>query len=198
MFAQLITIQNCLDFLFTCPLLACRLLRYGYTFRKIDLGESYFTIVEPRDYYKIRRFKWCIWGNGSKFYAVRIMVTGPGKTKTMYLHRQILNAPKGVLVDHRNRDPLDNRRANLRFATQSENMQNRGKRKNGTSKFIGVWFVKVKSKWESRITHNGKLIYIGAFDSEIAAARAYDKAALEYRKEFARLNFPEIAQSQSK
>jgi hypothetical protein len=191
MSAQLITIQNWLDFIIACPLLTCRLLRYGYTFRKIDLGESYFTIVEPRDYYQIRRFKWCVWGNGSKFYAVRIMVTGPGKTKVMYLHRQILNAPKGVLVDHRNRDPLDNRRENLRFATQSENMQNRGKRKNGTSKFIGVWFVKVKGKWESRITHKGKLIYIGSFDSEIAAAKAYDAAAKKYHGEFARLNFPE-------
>jgi hypothetical protein len=186
-------ILNCFDFIITCPLLACRLFRYGYTFRKIDLGESYFTIVEPRDYYQIRRFKWCVWGTGKKFYAARVMVTGPGKTKIMYLHRQLLNAPKGVLVDHRNRDPLNNRRQNLRFATNSENVQNRGKRKNTTSKFIGVWFRKVNGKWESRITHKDKKIYIGCFDSEIDAAKAYDEAARKYHGEFARLNFPESA-----
>jgi hypothetical protein len=190
MFAQLITIQNCLDFIFTLPLLTCRLLRFGYTFRKIDISEGYFTLVEPRDYYRIRRFKWCVWGTGSKFYAARVMVIGPGKTKIMYLHRQLLNAPKGVLVDHRNRDPLDNRRQNLRFATHSENVQNRGKRKNTTSKFIGVWFRKVNGKWESRITHKDKKIYIGTFDSEIDAAKAYDEAARKYHGEFARLNFP--------
>ena len=69
MSAQLtITIPVWLDFIFTCPLLTYRLLKFGYTYRRIDLGQGRFTIVEPLDYYRIRHFKWFVHGNGSNLY----------------------------------------------------------------------------------------------------------------------------------
>ena len=111
---------------------------------------------------------------------------------TVRMHREIMNAPAGLLVDHKNRNPLDNRRANLRLATHSQNMQNRGKfRSNATSQFIGVCLVKKTGKWKAQIKHQKKYIFLGEFDSEIDAAKAYDAAAIKYHGEFARLNFQE-------
>jgi hypothetical protein len=192
MSAQLtITIPVWLDFLFACPLLAYRLLRYGYTFRRIYLGEGEWTIVDPADYYRFGNFKWGIDGQKTRFYAVRNVKNGDKKVKKVRLHREIMQAPVGVLVDHRNRETLDNRRANLRFATQSQNMQNRRKRKNTTSRYIGVCLDKQRGQWEVRIIHRGKRIWIGRFHTEIEAARVHDEAAKKYHGEFARLNFPE-------
>jgi hypothetical protein len=69
-------------------------------------------------------------------------------------------------------------------------MVNRRKKKNTTSKYRSVWLLK-NGKYESQITHQGKRIWLGWFDSEIDAARAYDAAAKKYHGEFARLNFQE-------
>jgi HNH endonuclease len=196
MSAQLtITIPVWLDFIFTCPLLAYRLLRYGYSFRRIYLGEEEWAIVEPEDYYRFGNFKWGINGSGDRYYAVRNAKTGTGKTKRVYMHREIMNPPAGLFVDHKNNDPLDNRRENLRLATRSQNMQNKRKKKNATSKYFGVHLIKAEKKWSARVKHEGKLVFSARFDNEIDAAHAYDAAAKKYHGEFARLNFPESAGS---
>jgi hypothetical protein len=165
--------------------------KYGETFRRINLGEGEFTLVDSRDYYRLGRFKWSVaGGDDGKMYAARILrKTVCGRIKTMYLHREIMNAPKGLLVDHKNSNSLDNRRSNLRLATASQNMQNVAKKKNTSSRFIGV-YLKSDGKWGGQIKREGKKKWLGSFDSEINAARAYDAAAREYHGEFARFNFP--------
>ncbi|MCJ7777106.1 MAG: HNH endonuclease [Sedimentisphaerales bacterium] len=183
-----IAIPEWLDRICTWPVMWYRRKKYGYTFRKIYLGESEWAILDPQDYYSFGNFKWSLGGNGKKFYATRGVKNENGEIKIVRLHRQIIEAPDGLLVDHRNGNGLDNRRTNLRIATQSQNMQNRQKRKNSTSRFIGVWLVKDKDLWESRITYQGKRIWLGRFKSETDAARAYDNAARKYHGEFARLN----------
>jgi hypothetical protein len=185
-----ITIPVWLDFIFTCPLLAYRLLRYGYTYRRIYLGEDEWTILDQQDYYRFGNFKWTISGNGKKFYATRFLKIAPGKTKTLRLHREIMNAPANLLVDHINSDTLDNRRANLRLATHSQNTCNRQIiEPKGSSRFRGVQFRKRRGKWVAVIYKDKKLIWLGSFDAEIDAAKAYDEAAKKYHGEFARLNF---------
>jgi hypothetical protein len=112
-----------------------------------------------------------------------------------FLHRMILNAPKGVTVDHVNHDGLDNRRANLRVATLQQNCWNQRPSKSSTTGFRGVRRnsgQRRKRIWLARISdHDGKVINLGHHDTPKAAARAYDRAAREMYGEFAYLNFPD-------
>jgi hypothetical protein len=186
-----INVPNWLDRICAWPVLFYRRLKYGYTYRRIFLGEGEWTIVEPEDYYRFRDFRWCVSGNGTSYYAVRNAKTGPFRTKMVSLHRGIMNPPDGLLVDHRNRDSLDNRRVNLRIATQSQNMQNRRKKPNASSRFIGVCFKKNEYLWVAQIKYKKKRLWLGRFDNEVDAAKAYDRAAKQYHGEFARLNFSE-------
>jgi hypothetical protein len=186
-------ILNWLDRIVTWPLLVYRWWKYGYSYRRIYLGEGKYTLVEQADYYRLKNFKWYLAGNGKEFYAYRNAIVGPGKTKRYSMHREIMGFPEGLFVDHQNGLPLDNRRANLRLATYSQNMINRPKiiSDKTTSKFVGVYFDKRRGTWNARINVQNKCIWLGRFDNEIDAAKAYDKAAMKYYTEFARLNFQE-------
>jgi len=179
------------------PGMVYRKRKFGYSFRRIYLGEGEWTIIEPEDYYRLKNFKWCAVGNGNKFYAVRNIVTGPGRTKPVGLHRAIMKPPPGILVDHINGNGLDNRRANLRLATRSQNAHNKQKTKSKTlSRLKGIFFDSRRGKWYARIKINGNSVHLGSFADELAAGRAYDEAAKKYHGEFACLNFPESAGSE--
>jgi dipeptidase D len=190
-----VKIPNWLDLLFTYPLLTYRLLHYGYSFRKIYLSEGEYAIVDQEDYCRFGAFKWCATGDDECVYAARIIKkTVAGRVKAVYLHREIMRPPRGLLVDHRNNNTLDNRRANLRLATHSQNACNSNSRidKSKTvSRFRGLVFLKRKKKWGARIGYQGKVMWLGSFNNEIDAARAYDNAAKQYHGEFAKLNFSE-------
>lgn len=122
-----------------------------------------------------------------KGYVVMQMSTG-GKYVKHLLHRYIIDAPKGMLVDHINRDVRDNRRCNLRLVNDSQNMRNCKKRqlKTAASKHKGINLA--GNNWQARImTDNGRL-YLGTFKNEIDAALAYNEAAIKYHGEYANLN----------
>lgn len=144
---------------------------------KIKLTQNHYAIVDDEDYEWLSRHKWYYF-NGC---AAR------QSNHHIYMSREIVKAPKGLEVDHKNGDRLDNRKANLRICEKAENLRNRTvKQKNNTSGYKGVFCM--GSKWISQIRYKSKLIYLGVFNSPIIAARAYDKAALLYFGEFARLN----------
>ncbi len=186
-----ITIPEWLDKVCASPLVCYRQWKYGYSFRRIDIGEGQYTIVEPRDYYWIGKYKWILMGTKYNLYAVREAKIGPKETKRVYLHREIMKFPKRKFVDHRNGDGLDNRRENLRLATQAQNNYNRRKTSKKTlSQFRGISFDKNSPAWVGCIHYKGKRINLGRFKNEIDAAHAYDRAAKKYHKDFAKLNFP--------
>jgi len=114
--------------------------------------------------------------------------------KNVYLHRFVMSNILGrplkstERVDHINGNGLDNRRCNLRLCEHKQNMANQGSRKNTSSKYKGVTFYKRDQKWQAKISPNGKTIHLGYFDSEIEAAKAYNRKAVEVFGEFARLN----------
>lgn len=122
------------------------------------------------------------WRLQQRFYVQR-------DRKPYMLHRFILGVtdPK-VLVDHRDRNPLNNRRSNLRFASASQNAANRRKNTH-SSRFLGVTWDKTRRKWRAQILDNGKYRNLGRFTDEKLAARAYDDAAREVFGEFATCNF---------
>jgi hypothetical protein len=168
-----------------------RRLCYGYPFRRIALSKGFYAIVDPKDFDWLNGFKWHANGQDDRIYACHNIATRYRRTKTVLMHRLIMNPPDGFLVDHESGNTLDNRRANLRLATPAQNSFNRRKtRKKTSSRFIGGYFEKCRQTWAAHITHNGKKIWLGRFKSEIDAARAYDRAAIKYHGEFARLNFP--------
>lgn len=146
-----------------------------------------FAIVDDCDFERVSKHSWYLNHQGYPYTSV--YVPGyRGKREKLYLHRLIIGAKKGQIVDHADRNPLNAQKSNLRFATALQNVRNMGPiRKAGkSSQFKGVSLV--PAKWRSQIRVNGKSILLGYFFSETEAARAYNKAAKEYFGEFAYLN----------
>jgi hypothetical protein len=166
-------------------------MRYGYAFRRIALTRGAYSIVDPDDYEKLSRFKWHLARDGWNSYARRCY-RFKGRKKSKCMHRDVLEVPAGLVVDHINRNGLDNRKANLRAATHAQNICNRRTSKvTGRSKYRGVSWSKEKKKWSAQIHSGGKCKFAGYFEDEVEAAKAYDSAARKYHGEFAFTNFPD-------
>lgn len=165
----------------------------------IPLTQNQFAIVDPIDA-DLTCFKWRVlsmseYARRKGFTAVRSIYIGNHKSRNELMHRVILARKLGrdlqstELVDHANGNPLDNRRANLRLATRSQNMMNRSKNINNQSGFKGVIFHKESGKWRAVINANKKRHRLGLFDTPEEAHAAYCKAAEFLHGEFA--NFGE-------
>lgn len=154
--------------------------------RLIPLTQGKFATVDVDDYDRFSQCKWCASkSHNNRFYAVRYK-----NNKTIMMHRQIMNAPAGLVVDHIDGNGLNNRKSNLRICTQAQNFLNSRPRRNCGSRYKGVSLYKREKMWRVKIFHNSRTINIGQFDDEIEAALAYDRKAAELFGEFAYLNFP--------
>ena len=154
----------------------------------IPLTRDKFAIVDAEDYDRLNKYKWHALKGQRNYYARNHRPNG-----TVLMHRVILNAPRGLVVDHINHNGLDNRKRNLRLCTAAQNSQNRRPRTrpNKTSKYKGVTFDKNRNRFAAYIKHNKKAYFLGRFKDETDAAKAYDKKAKELFGQFAYLNFPE-------
>lgn len=149
---------------------------------EITLSRGLTAIVDAADAGWLGEYSWYAQSCAKGFYAA----TRPGRrgSPVVLMHRLIVGAQRGQVVDHANRNRLDNRRANLRLCTQSQNAANTTARFN---KFKGVFLT--KDTFWSRITVSGKPRYLGSFATAEEAAAAYDTAAREAFGEFALCNF---------
>lgn len=156
--------------------------------KKIKLTQGKYALVDDEDFDELNKHKWfarydkCMEG----YYALCHLKDE--KRTMVYMHRIIMNAPKGVEVDHINHDTLDNRKENLRLCTHSQNLMNQIQHKLFSSKYKGVSWHKGNKRWISRIMINKKQINLGCFDNEEESAKAYDKKAKEAFGEYALLN----------
>lgn len=152
---------------------------------KLNGSRKGFTLVDDADYEKVSARKW---HQVSRGYVKSNRYLGGGihnqKTESIALHRFIMDAQKGQSVDHINGDKLDNRRSNLRFCTQAQNVHNSKLSKLNTSGYKGVFWTKHAKLWRVRV---GKK-HVGYFSDKIEAAKAYNVKAIELFGEFARLN----------
>jgi len=128
---------------------------------------------------------------GNTTYAQRQerIFPGPKGRRLVQMHRLIMGFPEGF-VDHINGDGLDNRRANLRLATRSQNRAN--SRPRGRSGLKGVYGMPGQ-RWQAWGGVDSTKVYLGTFDDPNHAAAAYDRWAIVAHGEFARLNFPQGA-----
>jgi len=157
---------------------------------EIQLTKGYVAIVDDDDFAWLSQWKWFFTGRYPARSASKEEETA-GRPCHISMHRAIVGASSGRIVDHINGDPLDNRRANLRFCSLSQNQHNQRLKRDNTSGFKGVR--RDKKRWMARIQLGPERRYLGSFGSAESAARAYDAAALHHFGEFARLNFPEEA-----
>lgn len=147
-------------------------------------------VIDECDADRVLAFCWNakVSQKGRTIYAIRTNRNGPFSP---YLHRLILDAPVGVLIDHKNRDGLDCRRENLRVATRSQNAANASKAAGRSSRFRGVAFeLGRRNNWGAHIQILGRSKRLGNFQTEEEAAHAYDSEAVRLFGSFANVNFP--------
>lgn len=149
----------------------------------VPLTKGKFAVIDAADIDLVKDKNWSYvsgpQGNGYAKAAIN-------RSGFLPLHRRIMTAPPGYVVDHINGDGLDNRRVNLRIATTAQNAMNKRGRVTGSSVYKGVTFDKKTGKWQAAIRFNGKEVYLGQFATDAEAHLAYSEAAAEKFGEFAR------------
>jgi hypothetical protein len=167
--------------------------------KEIPLTKGYVTLVDDEDAEWMSEHCWQVSLHKGVPYAGRpAWDSTERRHKRCQLHRAILarihgaDAIAGKMVDHINRNPLDNRRENLRLCSRPQNQWNCGLSKRNTSGFKGLFYINRGIKrWGAKIEFNGKKLYLGYYHTKEEAARVRDEAAKKHHGEFAVLNFPE-------
>jgi hypothetical protein len=182
--------------------------------RKLGLGRKAYSPEAPK-LLKIERETAVVWVSGAGGHLIKIdrsdldwFLTYPGgwyvhaehggyyvyarSRPFRKLHRLLLDAKPGQLVDHKNRDGLDNTRSNLRLATSTQNAHNSGPRGHARSTYKGVWLHRLSGLFCGCVKGpDGHRHSIGYYRTEEEAARAHDALAKMFRHEYAFLNLPE-------
>lgn len=155
---------------------------------QIPLSRGYVALVDAADADAVSAFKWSALVKPRTVYAYRNVYRADGTRTTQSLHRFLAGFP---VTDHINGNGLDNRRANLREVTKSENNRNRRRGLDNTSGYKGVTWVKRDHRWQARIHTQQRRLSLGVYRTAEEAARAYDAAARQFYGEYAALNFPQ-------
>ena len=147
----------------------------------ISLTNGGYAICSEEDFAILSAMKWFHVFDGNAIYAA----TSSSGGRMLKMHSAVIGGPG---ADHINGDGLDNRRCNLRYATNSQNQMNRSKFAEAHSRHKGVTWNIRDLRWTARIQANGGRINLGSFRNEVDAALAYNTAAVNYFGTFARAN----------
>lgn len=153
--------------------------------KSIIIKEGVEAFVDDEDYEYLSQMKWSLMANGYAICGRKIQ--GIDKKSNM-MHRLVINAKKGQIVDHIDRNRINNTKQNLRFVSIEQNCHNSSKRKNAKNKFKGTVYRERVNAYESRCKMFGKHNNLGTYKTEIAAAYAYNKKALELSPDYVFLN----------
>jgi len=158
---------------------------------EVPLTQGRVALIDDEDAERVLAYKWHAWwcAKGGRWYAMRTVQVGKLR-RCVRLHRFIVNAPDGVQVDHIDRDSLNNRRSNLRFATHGQNQTNKKRHRTNKTGFKGVYWHKAKRTFVAQVRCGGVTYSLVGFNTAQDAARARDMLAKRYHGEFATLNFP--------
>lgn len=162
--------------------------------KEIQLTQGKSAQVDDSDYDWLNQSNWFAQKVKHTYYAKRGVWIN-GKQKTIYMHREIMDTPVEMEVDHQDHNGLNCQRHNMRNATVIQNRRN--KNAYGRSEYLGVSYHRntIKGKLYvyiiAQICISGKQTHLGCFKSEVAAAKARDIASKKYYGEFANLNFKE-------
>ena len=158
---------------------------------KYIIKENYvigFTTNTNKEFYfdleDFDKVKQCSWSENDKHYIITYTIH---RKKPIPLHRYILGVHEQSIpiIDHKNNNRMDNRKTNLRFATQQTNQINRKANKNSSTQIKGVQFNKKTNKYIAVIMINNKNIWLGSFKDKEDAKKAREEAELKYFGEFA-------------
>lgn len=153
---------------------------------KNGLGKK--AMVDDDDCKMVNQF---VWKAGKNNYIYRYEWINR-KVTTIYIHRFIMDAPQGLVVDHLDGNPLNNCKSNLRLVKQSKNSRRRvNLNNNNKSGYIGVCYDKNRKKWKATIQPYRTVVNIGRYDTAFEAAYAYDQFAIVFFPKRCRLNIIE-------
>lgn len=138
-------------------------------------------LIDEEDFGLVNSYHWWVVAVGNVRYA-----QGTVSGKKEYMHRLLAGVSSGVLVDHKNRNGLDNRRENLRACTRAQNLWNKKRPSTNTSGLKGATFEARRKKWVARIWVAGKAHHLGYFLTKEEAHAAYVDAGKRLHGEFAR------------
>jgi hypothetical protein len=151
----------------------------------VPLTKDYEAVIDAADLPLVDCLNWSADVDRSVVYAKRTDCSGP-RRRTVMMHRVLMGDPSGVEIDHVDGDGLNNRRSNLRWATDQQNAHNRRISSLNTSGFKGVYWDKARGAWRATITLNCVRRHLGYFDTPEAAHAAYVKASASLHGEFGR------------
>jgi len=156
--------------------------------KTIQLTKGQTTLVDDEDFEYLNQFRWSAYRarDNDSFYALRSYRDDQGKRINVSMHRVIMDAPKGMDVDHKDRDGLNNQRANLRVCTRSQNQLNTFGKGNSRSAYKCVDWHKRNKKWRVRVLKEGTRKEIGYFETELEAGIIANITIRRYHGEFAR------------
>ena len=142
----------------------------------IVVVEGFTVHVDEKDSHLLYENKWYVRHTGNHYYVARTdKRVINGRRACLLLHREIMNPPPGMLIDHINMNGLDNRRENLRICEQRQNLHNHGMYRTNRSGYVGVSWNKSNRKWVAYIATGP--VYLGSFDTREEAHEARKKAA---------------------